>query len=66
MVSKLVETPKESKSARPIELLMSYGVLLIGILLFVYFSARQPMFYTSSNILTILRQASVIGLIRLR
>ncbi|HBT15922.1 MAG TPA: hypothetical protein DEB05_03085 [Firmicutes bacterium] len=65
MVSKLVETPKESKSARPIELLMSYGVLLIGILLFVYFSARQPMFYTSSNILTILRQASVIGLISL-
>jgi ribose/xylose/arabinose/galactoside ABC-type transport system permease subunit len=65
MVSKPFEPPKEVKRTKFLEFLMSFGVLFIGILLFAYFSLKEPEFCTSSNILTILRQASVIGLISL-
>ena len=63
MVSKPVESLKEVKSTKIIEFLMSYGVLFIGVILFSFFALRQPEFATLPNILTILRQASIIGLI---
>jgi ribose/xylose/arabinose/galactoside ABC-type transport system permease subunit len=45
--------------------LVSYGVLLVAVFLFILFSVLQPQFITTTNILTIIRQASILGMLGL-
>ncbi len=58
-----VGTPRGGRGVKWISFAMSFGVLFMAILLFLIFAVSEPMFCTLDNMFTILRQASVIGLI---
>lgn len=45
--------------------LLNYGILIVAGLLFFFFSLMEPQFCTVTNILTIVQQASILGLLAL-
>ena len=60
---------KHQSSAEPKSLvrnfLVRYGLLFVAVFLFILFSVLEPQFITLINIFTVVRQASILGLMAL-
>ena len=53
----------EEKKGRAATYVRQYGVLIALAVMFVIFSAIEPAYYSVENVLTIIRQASIVGIL---